>query len=213
MNRRSETLRIKHAATYYLTDKNYSVYDEVGLKSDRRYSKLRADLVGITIAGQIVIVEVKSCWQDFTTDTKWENYLAFCNKMYFAISSQLYESKHGEHITKRLKEHGIGLLVVSDLGKVSVKSNCKHRKVLGKARRWLITKLAWRGGFCKATADRSMRFTTSVYGVAINLLEFLTLSKSDRQMYVADHPTCGYKKYMNYPLLNPDFIIGTVNEH
>lgn len=213
MDRKSETLRIKHAATYYLTDKNFSVYDEVGLKSDSRYSRLRADLLGITVSGEIVIVEVKSCWQDFTSDNKWEKYLAFCNKMYFAISADLYNSKHSEHIIKRLKEFGIGLLVVSDLGSVSVKSNCKRRKVLGKTRRWLITKLAWRGGFCKATADRSMRFNTSFNPTTINLLEFLTTSKADRQKYLAAYPNCGYKKYINYPILDPKFIVGTVDEH
>lgn len=208
MNRKSETLRIRKAATYYLTDKNYSIYDEVGLKSSSKSSKLRADLLGVTMAGQIILIEVKSCWQDFTSDTKWEQYLKFCNKMYFAIADSLYESKHGEYIKKRLKEFGVGLLVVFADGTIKVMSNAKHKKLEGKTRRWIITKLAWRGGFCKATSDRSMRFSTKAVTDTVNLLEFLTMSKVDRSSYISKYPNCGYKKYVNYPNLSPDYILG-----
>lgn len=207
MNRKAETLRLKNAATYYMVDKNYSVYDEVGLKSCNKYSRLRADLIGINIKADIFLVEVKSCWQDFITDTKWENYLDFCNKMYFAISEELYGSKHKEYICKKLKEFGIGILLVYNDGKVKVVLNAKKRKVVGKTRKWLITKLAWRGGYCKATADKSMRFNTNKLTEECNLLEFLTWAKSARAIYISKWPKCGFKKYINYPVLDSKFII------
>jgi hypothetical protein len=210
MNRKSETLRIKNAATYYMVDKNYSVYDEVGLKSCNKSSRLRADLIGLNIKADILLIEVKSCWQDFVTDTKWENYLSFCNKMYFALSESLYESKHKDFLRKRLSEFGIGILLVNSKGNVKVVLNAKKRKVDGKTRRWLVTKLAWRGGYCKATSDRSMRFNTNLTDDNSSLLEFLTWPKSARAIYVSKYPKCGYKKYINYPILDDKFIVGSV---
>jgi hypothetical protein len=213
MTRKNDTLRLKRAATYYLVDKLYSVYDEVGLKSDNKYSKLRADILGLTVRGQTVIVEIKSCWADFTSDTKWESYLPFANKMYFAISIELFESKHGAYIKDRLKAHGVGLMVVTEGGNVIVKQNAKHRKVKGDLKRWIITKMAWRGGFCKATADRSMRFNLRSVQTPhreVNLLEFLTMPKSERTIYFAANPRCGFKKYINYPLLDSKFITGGI---
>ena len=207
MSRKETTLRLRRAAAYYFIDKNFSVYDEVGLKSGRAYSKLRADVLAFSLKGEIVIIEVKSCWQDWASDTKWESYLDFCNKMYFIIDQQFLDSDRGQHVLQKLKSSGIGLLVVSDLGNVRVVSNAKRRKVSGAIRRWIITKLAWRGGYCKASADRSMRFSCSkahVLDKKISLIEFLGLCKADKALYLSKFPACGFKKYLNYPVLNTD---------
>lgn len=207
MSRKNVTLRLRRAATYYFVDKNFAVYDEVGLKSSKRYSKLRADILAVDTKGYINIVEIKSCWNDYISDTKWKSYLPFCNKLYFLITSDLFDSKHGQYIKESLKEHGVGLMVISAEGSVRVVSNASKRKVAGSVRRWLITKLAWRGGFSKATIDRSMRFDVSdkpTEQMKLSLIQFLGLCKADRSCYISTNKNCGYKKYLNYPMLNTD---------
>jgi hypothetical protein len=44
----------------------------------------RADLVALSGRGEIHIVEIKSSIEDFRTDTKWRDYLPFCERFYFA---------------------------------------------------------------------------------------------------------------------------------
>jgi hypothetical protein len=46
----------------------------------------RADIVGMSDAGTIWIVEVKSSMEDFRVDQKWPDYKAFCDEFFFAVS-------------------------------------------------------------------------------------------------------------------------------
>lgn len=45
----------------------------------------RADVVGLDARGRFVIVEIKSSLADFRTDGKWPEYLAHCDRFYFAV--------------------------------------------------------------------------------------------------------------------------------
>lgn len=45
----------------------------------------RADVMAVGAKGEIVIVEVKSCLQDFQTDQKWPEYAPYCDRFYFAV--------------------------------------------------------------------------------------------------------------------------------
>ena len=45
----------------------------------------RADVAGLDRSGKLTIAEVKSCRADFETDTKWHDYLDFCDSFYFAV--------------------------------------------------------------------------------------------------------------------------------
>ena len=47
----------------------------------------RADIAAIDNAGQITIVEVKSCRADYMADNKWQDYLEFCDRFFFAVDS------------------------------------------------------------------------------------------------------------------------------
>src|SRR4029453_19234009 len=60
----------------------HSVVTELSLANGRR-----ADVVGLSGAGDIAIVEIKSCLLDYRTDGKWEDYLEFCDRLYFAVSA------------------------------------------------------------------------------------------------------------------------------
>ncbi len=63
-------------------------------ESSKKYSKImggfdrRADFLSWTsrpTGNELSIVEVKSCIADFRSDDKWQRYLPYCNKFYFAV--------------------------------------------------------------------------------------------------------------------------------
>lgn len=49
----------------------------------------RADLMGIDAKGQIVIVEIKVARGDLMGDNKWTDYLDFCDRYFWGLSSIL----------------------------------------------------------------------------------------------------------------------------
>ena len=59
-----------------------SVVTELSLANGRR-----ADVVALSSGGAVLIVEIKSCLLDYQTDGKWQDYLAFCDRLYFAVNA------------------------------------------------------------------------------------------------------------------------------
>ena len=49
----------------------------------------RADIVALSPDGTITIIEVKSSVADFRADHKWPDYLAFCDRFYFATAPEV----------------------------------------------------------------------------------------------------------------------------
>ena len=70
---------IWRGAAHRLIDADHAVLAELPLGNGRR-----ADLVAIDRAAAITIVEVKSGRADFLADRKWQAYLGFCDRFYFA---------------------------------------------------------------------------------------------------------------------------------
>jgi hypothetical protein len=58
----------------------HSVVTELSLANGRR-----ADVVALSGSGDVLIVEIKSCLLDYQTDGKWQDYLDFCDRLYFAV--------------------------------------------------------------------------------------------------------------------------------
>ncbi|MEO1720493.1 MAG: MmcB family DNA repair protein [Pseudomonadota bacterium] len=48
----------------------------------------RADLVAIGAKGEVWIAEVKSSLADFAADEKWPDYLAYCDRFFFAVTAE-----------------------------------------------------------------------------------------------------------------------------
>ncbi len=65
-----------------LRAQGHSVITELPLANGRR-----ADVVGLSTAGGIVIVEIKSSLTDYRTDGKWQEYLDYCDGLYFAVAA------------------------------------------------------------------------------------------------------------------------------
>jgi hypothetical protein len=60
----------------------HSIVTELALANGRR-----ADVVALSGAGDIAIIEIKSCLLDYRSDGKWEDYLPFCDRLYFAVAA------------------------------------------------------------------------------------------------------------------------------
>lgn len=69
----------------------------------------RVDVMGLGPAGDFAIVEVKSSVADFRADRKWQEYLAFCDRFYFAVP---------EDFPQHLLPDDCGFLVADSFGGV-----------------------------------------------------------------------------------------------
>lgn len=83
--RQSETaLMIQRGVSRLLRAANFAVLPEFTLASGRR-----ADLIAISDAGEIWIVEIKSSPEDFRSDVKWPEYRDYCDRLFFAIPTTM----------------------------------------------------------------------------------------------------------------------------
>ena len=67
----------------------------------------RADIFIVGRDGELTIVEVKSSIEDWRVDTKWPDYLDWCDLLYFAVSVEF---------PKELIPQDIGLIVADAYG-------------------------------------------------------------------------------------------------
>ena len=72
--------RIVRGVQAMLAEAGWVSLAEVSLASGRR-----ADLMALGPKGDIQIIEVKSCLQDFRTDRKWPDYAPWCDSFLFAV--------------------------------------------------------------------------------------------------------------------------------
>ncbi|MGO9418397.1 MmcB family DNA repair protein [Roseiarcus sp.] len=80
--RQSETaMMIARGVRRLLRAHGFSSLTELPLVDGRR-----ADIVAVNGEGEVLIVEVKSSPADLRADKKWRDYLAACDRLYFAIS-------------------------------------------------------------------------------------------------------------------------------
>jgi hypothetical protein len=71
---------VTRGAARLLEALGYAAIAEVPLPNGRR-----ADLMALGPKGEIVIVEVKSCYEDYAVDGKWPEYRPYCDAFYFAV--------------------------------------------------------------------------------------------------------------------------------
>ena len=101
----------------------------------------RADVMAVGSKGEIVIVEVKSCLQDFQTDQKWPEYAPYCDRFYFAVDCDFPKDRIPDHA---------GLMVCDGFGG-AVLRECQP-ELLNAARRKAVTL-----SFARLAAARLMR--------------------------------------------------------
>ena len=98
----------------------------------------RVDVMAIDRNGDFVVVEVKSSVADYRSDRKWHEYLAFCERFYFAVPA-------GFPVEMMPDDCG---LIVADPYEAAVRRESKAKKLnANRKRRQLIR-------FALAASDR-----------------------------------------------------------
>ena len=90
----------------------------------------RADLMAINAKGEIWIVEIKSSPADYLSDHKWHDYMAYCDRFYFAIPTNMDPG---------LIDETAGLMIADAWGAEIVRESCETK--LSGARRKAVTLL------------------------------------------------------------------------
>jgi hypothetical protein len=101
----------------------YATLPEFPLANGRR-----ADIMAVTGAGEIAIVEIKSSVVDFRTDQKWPEYRAWCDSFFFAV---------GDAFPRALIPDACGLIVSDGFGAAIVRGSPVER-LAGARRKSLV---------------------------------------------------------------------------
>lgn len=97
---------------------------------------LRVDVMALGPKGEIWVVECKSGRADFTSDRKWQGYLDWCDRYFWAVDSDFPVD---------LLPEGTGLIIADAWGGEILRMPPEHR--LAGARRTAVTR-----GFARAAA-------------------------------------------------------------
>jgi hypothetical protein len=127
---------IVRGAQRMLAELGLASLTEVTLANGRR-----ADVMAMGPKGEIVIVEVKSCLQDFATDQKWPEYEPFCDRFYFAVDCEFPRDRLPAET---------GMMVCDGFGGAILRES--EARLLNAARRKAVTL-----SFARLAAARLMR--------------------------------------------------------
>ena len=94
---------------------------------------LRVDLACLAPKGEIWIVEVKSSLADFRADHKWQNYLEWCDRFFWAVPADFPQDV--------LPEDGCGL-IVADRFDAAILRDAPEDKLSTARRKAMTLKLA-----------------------------------------------------------------------
>ena len=111
----------------------FAALAEVALANGRR-----ADIVALSAAGELWIVEIKSCLEDFRADQKWPEYREFCDRLFFAVAPAF---------PREVLPDDAGLIIADRYGGEILRPAPEHK--LAPARRkamtlWMARLAAWR---------------------------------------------------------------------
>ncbi|MBL8531768.1 MAG: MmcB family DNA repair protein [Hyphomonadaceae bacterium] len=127
------TAALARGVTRVLGDHGLASVLEVPLANGRR-----ADVMGLTQNGEIWIVETKSCLADYSVDSKWPDYMEYCDRFFFGV---------GEGFPQNLIPEACGLIVADGFGGAILRQS--PARVLAGARRKAVTLL-----FARLAAQR-----------------------------------------------------------
>lgn len=155
MPTRSEvSAALKKAVVGHYVKLRYGVYTELGLA---RGGTFRADVITINYRKHIVICEIKSSWQDFSTDNKWTTYLNFCDKFYFVFHQATWD-KYGPKVKSSIAGRGAGVMVLDATSGYLRSVLPASTQEFTEDRDGLILRMAFRGDFTKRNTTRRKVF-------------------------------------------------------
>lgn len=109
--------------------------DELGLTSITEFSPqkgLRVDVIALTKSGEVWIIECKSSREDFLSDQKWERYLPFCERFFWAVPNIF---------PAQILPKGHGLIFADEYG-AEMQCDAPKRALASARRKALMLKLA-----------------------------------------------------------------------
>ncbi|MGH6867350.1 MAG: MmcB family DNA repair protein [Methylocella sp.] len=137
--RQSDTAALVARGTRRLLRRlNFSTVTELPLLSGRR-----ADIVALAVDATIFIVEIKSSLADFRADTKWRDYRAHCDRLFFAIP---------ETVPVEIMPDDAGLILADAYGGEILRQAPEHRMAAATRRAVLMR-------FAQAAAHRLHRLS------------------------------------------------------
>ncbi len=74
--------RLARGVARALRDLDFASVEELGLASG-----MRVDLMALGPRGEIWVVECKSCRADYRADRKWQGYLEYCDRFFWAVDA------------------------------------------------------------------------------------------------------------------------------
>jgi hypothetical protein len=123
----SRALDIRRGVVRHFQKLAVAIVAELPLASGRR-----ADLIGLDRRGNFFIVEIKSSVADFRADSKWPDYLDFCDMFFFAthpdVPAEIFPVDHG--------------LIVADGYGAEIIRPAREQKMAGATRRALTLRFA-----------------------------------------------------------------------
>ncbi|MDP4824223.1 MAG: MmcB family DNA repair protein [Aestuariivirgaceae bacterium] len=123
--RQSErALRIQRGVARMWRNLGHASLSEFTLASGRR-----ADVLSIDSANRVFIAEIKSSASDFLSDRKWQDYLEWCDCLYFAID---------DNTPMKLIPPSAGLMMADSFGAEIVREP-RERPALSAPRRKALT--------------------------------------------------------------------------
>lgn len=117
------TRNVCRGAARHLRERGYATVTEMTFANGRR-----GDIVALSPAGELLVVEVKSGLADYRIDGKWPDYRDYCDGFLFAVAP--------EFPTEILPED-VGLIVADAYGGELVREAPRHP--LAPARRKVLT--------------------------------------------------------------------------
>lgn len=67
--------------------RHLAAYDFVTIEEFTPERGRRVDVIALGPKGELWVIECKSCRADYITDAKWEGYLAWCDRYFWAVDS------------------------------------------------------------------------------------------------------------------------------
>ncbi len=107
-----------------LAQMNYAALTELTLATGRR-----VDIIALGPRGEIIVIEIKSSLTDYLTDGKWEEYLDFCDRFFFAVPPDF---------PREVIPQEVGL-IVADKYEAEILREGEHDTLLPPARRKALT--------------------------------------------------------------------------
>jgi hypothetical protein len=81
--RKDQTAAVRRGVMRVLWQHGIAPLAEITLPDGRR-----ADVMGLSESGEVWIVEVKSCAEDFKADQKWRDYFEYSDLLFFAVGPE-----------------------------------------------------------------------------------------------------------------------------